>query len=251
MRIIIDFSQEFDVVVSNKPNQFRIITNNLLKNKSIKILTIKSDLIKEGLVVITNHPVNEKRSGFKLFEGIVHFKNHKARVMAVNTSEFNINLPKNLNVAREEVENEDMYYEEDNIKDIKIEEIDINQQLNQLQKDQITQIIKEYQQTFQKSNSRVTHTKHKIVLDPNIQPIKQRPYRVPITLESKVEAEIKEMLANQIIKPSESSWASPINLIKKKDGGWRFVVDYRKLNSVTRKDSYLLPRIDDLLTKEG
>ena len=44
-----------------------------------------------------------------------------------------------------------------------------------------------------------------------------------------------------------SLWAAPIELVRKKDGSTRFCVDYRKFNSVTRKNSYPLPRIDDTL----
>ena len=49
------------------------------------------------------------------------------------------------------------------------------------------------------------------------------------------------------MEPSSSPWASLVVLVKEKNGNYRFCVDYRKLNSVTIKDSYPLPRIDDTL----
>ena len=55
------------------------------------------------------------------------------------------------------------------------------------------------------------------------------------------------MLDQNITQPSSSPWASPVVLVKKKDGKLRFCVDYRKLNSVTKKDAHPLPRMDDLI----
>ena len=56
-----------------------------------------------------------------------------------------------------------------------------------------------------------------------------------------------EMIRDDVVEPSESPWASPIVLVNRKDGSVRFCVDYRRLNKVTKRDVYPLPRIDDLL----
>jgi hypothetical protein len=53
-----------------------------------------------------------------------------------------------------------------------------------------------------------------------------------------------EMVTNQVIRPSTSPWASPVVLVKKKDGRQRFCIDFRKINQVTTRDVYPIPRID-------
>ena len=57
---------------------------------------------------------------------------------------------------------------------------------------------------------------------------------------------VEEMLDGGQIEPSDSSWASPVVLLTKIDGSTRFCVDYRRLNSLTVKDAYPLPRIDEV-----
>ena len=62
---------------------------------------------------------------------------------------------------------------------------------------------------------------------------------------------LESMQKSHVIQPSESPWASPVVLVRKKDGSLRLCVDYRALNSVTKADSFPLPRIDDILDQLG
>ena len=59
------------------------------------------------------------------------------------------------------------------------------------------------------------------------------------------------MVEKKIIEPSQSEWSSPILLVSKPDGSSRLVVDYRKLNKVTKNNTYPISRIDDCIDKEG
>lgn len=76
-------------------------------------------------------------------------------------------------------------------------------------------------------------------------PIHLLPYKSAWKERTLIQDQVETMLKNGIIEPSESPWSSPVVLVKKKDGNWRFCVDYRKLNNVTVKDVYPLPRIED------
>ncbi|KAK9679855.1 Reverse transcriptase (RNA-dependent DNA polymerase) [Popillia japonica] len=85
----------------------------------------------------------------------------------------------------------------------------------------------------------------------NALPIRSKPYRVSKKEREIIQEQVSEMLELGIIRPSDSEWSSPVVLVKKPNGSFRFCVDYRKLNSVTRKSSYPLPLIDDILTYLG
>ena len=82
-------------------------------------------------------------------------------------------------------------------------------------------------------------------------PVHQRPYPMPHRKRAAADEEIDKMLKLGVIRPSSSPYASPILLVPKKDGTIRFCIDYRKLNAVTIKDRWPLPRIQDIFDQLG
>ena len=81
------------------------------------------------------------------------------------------------------------------------------------------------------------------------EPKRQAVRRMPYNVRQEVGKHLAEMQEYIVIQPSESPWASPVVLVRKKDGSLRFCVDYRGLNAVTKADTFPIPRIDDLLDR--
>lgn len=88
---------------------------------------------------------------------------------------------------------------------------------------------------------------HHIHLIPDSTPVNIRSYRYLHFQKEAMTLLIADMLKEGIIRPSMSPYSSPILLVKKKDGLWRFCVDYRALNAITIRDRFPIPTIDELL----
>lgn len=82
---------------------------------------------------------------------------------------------------------------------------------------------------------------------PNTKPVNIKPYRYSPMQKDEIERQIVAMLQQGIIQPSSSPFASPVLLVNKKDGTWRFCIDYRALNEITVKNKYPMPVVDELL----
>ncbi len=82
-------------------------------------------------------------------------------------------------------------------------------------------------------------------------PVWTPPYTVPIVYQEVFRAEIQNILELGIIEPSSSSWSSSPLPVKKKDGGIRVVVDFRKLNAVTEPEPFMMPSVDYVIAQLG
>ena len=84
---------------------------------------------------------------------------------------------------------------------------------------------------------------------PGIEPLSKAPYRLSQMELEKLKSQLDELLAKGYIRQSKSSYGAPVLFVGKKDEKLRLCVDYRALNKVTMKNSYALPRTDDLFDR--
>ena len=94
-------------------------------------------------------------------------------------------------------------------------------------------------------------TQHRINLLPGSKPIHQQPYRAGPAQRQAEQKEIQSMLDKGVIEPANTEWTSPIVFVPKPDGTLRFCVDYRRLNAMTIRDSYPIPRMDEFIDSLG
>ena len=121
--------------------------------------------------------------------------------------------------------------------------------LNTKQKQKVLELFEKWQSVIPKGPNDLGHTgvvKHNIKLSDE-KPFKEPCRRIPPAIYNEVKEHLKEMLNIGAIRPSKSPWSSNVVVVRKKDGTIRFCIDFRKLNSRTKKDAYPIPKIEDTL----
>ena len=114
---------------------------------------------------------------------------------------------------------------------------------------EVQPLLDKHQQVFTTPDSLPPHREfdHKIPLLPGAKHVNVKPYRYNPMQKQEIETQVTTMLNQGVIQHSTSSFASPVLLVRKKDGTWRFCVDYRMLNSVTMQHKYPMPVVEELL----
>ena len=170
-----------------------------------------------------------------------------ARMVATNE------VPKVTNLFSAEQTKEQSTLTETERQDLLPEKLDLSglEAWPQEQAEKARSLLKEYHDIFSLEKRDMGHTnatKHKIVLkDPDTPPFKEHFCRIPLPQLDEVREHLKLMLDAGVIWPSNSPWYNAVALVRKKDGLLHFCIDFRKLNSLTVKDSHPLPCIYETL----
>ena len=124
----------------------------------------------------------------------------------------------------------------------------VNPELLPEQDRKVKALMKEYEDIIAISYADLPHeTVYEHDIDTgDSKPLRAVPYKIVPALENWLRNHLQELLKEGIIVKSRSPWASPVTIVAKKEGTPRMVVDYRKLNAVTKKNAYLIPNIENL-----
>ena len=122
--------------------------------------------------------------------------------------------------------------------------------LSDTQRSDLSSLLLKYEGIFPDVPNKTTAAVHDVEVG-DASPIKQHPYRVNPSKLEQMRKEVKYMLDNDIIEPSQSNWSSPCVMVPKPDGSIRFCTDFRKVNSITKTDSFPIPRMEDCIDRIG
>jgi len=128
---------------------------------------------------------------------------------------------------------------------------DINIDVPVDKEEAVRSMLRKHESMWSGQLGEINVTEMRIDLVPDAKPFKSAPYRAGPKTRELERAEIDKQLKAGIIEPAYSEWAAPVLFAPKKDGKLRFCIDYRKLNSMTQKDTYPLPRMDECIDTLG
>ena len=118
-------------------------------------------------------------------------------------------------------------------------------------REEIVRMLAPYAEMWDGHLGNIKAVKHRIDVTPGSAPVFGVPYRAGPKMRQYEKDEVDRMKAAGVIEPASTEWASPIVFVPKKDGELRFCIDYRKLNAMTVRDSYPIPRMDECIDSLG
>ncbi|UYV77704.1 hypothetical protein LAZ67_15001993 [Cordylochernes scorpioides] len=258
-----DFLKKMNAKIDCKQETIKYdLTNNhdeinfeMLKIKSAKdsiVPECSMKLIKalveteDGEYIIEESSKMFQTNGLRLARSLINVINRETHIWITNPYPRPLKIMKNQTLAFGSSPAKINVSREREVEENKEPRFQINENLSPKEQKELKQVLERYGDLFSSRLGRTNLAKHRIDTE-DAKPIKHKPYRVSAKERDIIKEQIDEMLTEGIIRPSSSPWSFPVILVKKRDGKYRFCVDYRKLNNVTVKDVYPIPRIDEVM----
>ncbi|UYV61724.1 hypothetical protein LAZ67_1006165, partial [Cordylochernes scorpioides] len=239
-----DLTENRDVI-KYQQKKIKSAKDAIIPELSIKLINAFVEAEDGEYIIEENHKMFQT-NGLRLARSLINVVNKETYIWITNPYPRPLKILKNQTLCFGSQPAEVNLVEESEQKEHEEPQFQINENLAYKEKEQLKQVLERYEDLFSSGLGRSNLAKHRIDTE-GAKPIKHKPYRVSAKEREIIKEQIDEMLRDGIIRPSSSPWSFPVILVKKRDGKYRFCVDHRKLNDVTVKDVYPIPRIDDVM----
>ena len=251
---------------SNPPprDAFRLVSRDSIRvppwHQAMLPIEVQGKPSREGTYLIKPAESVVKRYGIIAAAGVVDMTNLPKQILVTNMSKHTYTIPPKQQIAflsPISAPNSHESFLTENFSDALppsvLPEIETNpqwncDQINVQHRPKVKALLDKYYDklcgTKDRHIGQYKYGETSIPTEPGARPISIQPRRLAPAQEKFVKEELEKYLSLGFISPSTSSWASPIVVVKKKDGGYRLCVDYRKLNETIVKDVYPMPRTD-------
>ncbi|UYV75117.1 hypothetical protein LAZ67_12002534 [Cordylochernes scorpioides] len=248
MKAKIDCKQEtikYDLTNNHNESNFEMLKIKSAKDSIVPECSIK--LIKalveteDGEYIIEESSKMFQTNGLRLARSLINVINREKHIWITNPYPRPLKIMKNRTLAFGSSPAKINVSQEREVEENEEPRFQISKNLSPKEQKELKQVLERYGDLFSSRLGRTNLAKHRIDIE-DAKPIKHNPYRVRAKERDIIKEQIDEMLTEGIIRPSSSPWSFP-----KRDGKYIFCVDYRKLNNVTVKDVYPIPRIDEVM----
>lgn len=237
-----------------------------IPSNSETLLEIKVSRRKTNDVVLLEPSNNLSSLQLSAAKSLVHIKNLRGYLKVLNPTDKDISIPQNKVLAVvSEVDQKSIDHFDAEISEIQTSQTNseasedisfdlASSKLNQKQRVELKKFLESNRDIFAKDLSELGETnvyEHNIDTHPDARPVRMPFYRANPNLQEEIRKHVDDMLENDIIEPSNSIWHSPVVMVKKRSGEWRFAVDYRKLNKITVPLSFPLPHLETVFDAIG
>lgn len=258
-QIALDYSIKNEkITITAQPQSYTCAVVNSVTippNSEMHIIVSCTRATTNRLVIV--EPFDHSRQGFVVANSVNTVRNDaRSLVRVANPSSNPIRLRQGQSLAR--ITPTDLYSTTSPVAnhqgltsdlDKLISQLKVNPNLNNIDRESVLKVIRQHSNAFgwtPNDFGRTDLVEHSIQLTTD-RPIKIASYKTQPHKQRIIEDKVNEMLAEDVIEESKSPFSSPVVLARKKNGEWRFCVDFRALNDITVKDAYPLPRMEETL----
>jgi transposase InsO family protein len=271
--LVIRHRQRQIYVKFEKPNSVRLNHQCTILPRSKRVVdaTISSIVSADNMLLNVIDENIQRYKRIRLCDGLVDIKNNNVQVTIYNPTKKLVTLPQSMFLGTISYMDSDVYCSTlfsnatNEVHDVKLEkrktDVVVNTIVDTLVehlKDneryyyQVLNLLQKHSFLFDISQPRTIKTTiHHVINTGDHPPVNAKPYFKTIEQRKNIQGQIDKMLQAGFVIPSNSPWSSPVVLLTKPNGEFRFIIDYRKLNAITKKDSYPQPTVEELLQRLG